>query len=61
MSNRNAQQLTQEYKLIPAIKKDLALTNLENMHEHEVKIGKYSLKVARLTGNFPLQDSRNAS
>jgi hypothetical protein len=31
-----AQQLTQEYKLIPAIKKDLALTNLENMNEHEV-------------------------
>ena len=32
-----AQKLTQEYKLIPAIKKDLALTNLENMNEHEVE------------------------
>jgi hypothetical protein len=39
-----AQQLTQEYKLIPAIKKDLALTNLENMNEHEV--ARYNIYMA---------------
>jgi ferritin-like metal-binding protein YciE len=41
-----AQQLTQEYKLIPAIKKDLALTNLENMNEHEVARYKIYMAIA---------------
>lgn len=42
-----AQQLTQEYKLIPAIKKDLALTNLENMNEHEVARYKIYMAIAQ--------------
>ncbi|OQP67803.1 hypothetical protein A4R26_32770 [Niastella populi] len=41
-----AQQLTQEYKLIPAIKKDLALTNLENMNDHEVARYKIYMAIA---------------
>jgi hypothetical protein len=41
-----AQQLTQEYKLIPAIKKDISLTNLENMNEHEVARYKVYMAIA---------------
>jgi hypothetical protein len=41
-----AQQLTQEYKLIPAIKKDITLTNLENMNEHEAARYKIYMAIA---------------
>ncbi|MCS3801443.1 relaxase/mobilization nuclease domain-containing protein [Niastella sp. OAS944] len=51
-----AQQLTQEYKLIPAIKKDLALTNLENMNEHEVVRYKIYMAIAE---NLPNCNSLN--
>jgi hypothetical protein len=46
-----AQHLTQEYKLIPAIKKDLALTNLENMNEHEVARYKIYMAIAENLSN----------
>jgi len=49
-----AQQLTQEYKLIPAIKKDLALTNLENMNEHEVARYKIYMAIAENLPNCSL-------
>lgn len=52
-----AQQLTQEYKLIPAIRKDLALTNLENMNEHEVARYKIYMAIAE---NLPHCNSMEA-
>lgn len=39
-----AQQLTQEYKLIPALEKNLKLTHLENLSETEVN--KYNVYIA---------------
>lgn len=45
-----AQKLTQEYKLIPAIKKDLSLTHMENMNEHEAT--RYRIYMA-IAANLP--------
>ncbi len=41
---KNAQQLTQEYKLIPALEKNLKLTHLENLSETEAN--KYKIYMA---------------
>jgi hypothetical protein len=49
--------LTQEYKLIPAIKKDLALTNLENMNEYEVARYKIYMAISENLQNcFSMND-----
>ncbi len=45
-----AQQLTQDYKLIPAVKKDLALTNLEALNATENK--RYTIYAA-ITEHLP--------
>ncbi len=45
-----AQQLTQEYKLIPAVKKDLALTNLEALNA--VEANRYTIYAA-ITEHLP--------
>lgn len=45
-----AQRLTQEYKLVPAIKKDLTLTHLENLNETEAN--RYKIYMA-IANNLP--------
>jgi len=47
---RLAQQLTDEFKLIPALRKDLTLTNLEALSESEAN--KYKVYIA-ITENLP--------
>lgn len=42
-----AQKLTQEYKLVPAIRKDLELTHLENLSETETNRYKIYMAIAR--------------
>jgi hypothetical protein len=42
-----AQKLTQEYKLVPAIRKDLPLTRLENLSETEANRYKIYMAIAR--------------
>lgn len=42
-----AQKLTDEYKLVPAIKKDLELTHLENLSETEANRYKIYMAIAR--------------
>ena len=42
-----AQKLTQEYKLVPAIRKDLELTHLENLSETEANRYKIYMAIAR--------------
>lgn len=48
---RLAQQLTEEFKLIPALQKDLKLTNLEALSESEAN--KYKVYIA-ISENLPL-------
>ncbi|MBO9203235.1 MULTISPECIES: relaxase/mobilization nuclease domain-containing protein [Niastella] len=48
LGKKVAQQLTQEYKLIPAIKKEIAITNLENMNELEASRYKIYMAIAEL-------------
>lgn len=49
-----AQQLTQEYKLIQALRKDLTLTNLEALSESEAN--KYKVYIA-ISENLPLSQT----
>ena len=51
-----AQRLTQEYKLIPALEKNLKLTHLESLSELEAT--KYKIFIA-VTENLPLSKSMN--